>query len=124
MLPLRGLRIVELGHYIAGPFATRLLADLGAEVIKVEPPEGDPIRGWGSQVNGNAVWFSVHGRNKLSVTLDLADAVFDAGYVLHIDAAVENMRDSPSEVVVPLSAASAGRSHPGRRYIANFLYHM
>src|SRR5689334_7790693 len=70
-LPLAGLRVVELGHYIAAPFATRLLADLGAEVIKVEPPEGDPVRGWGSAVNGNAVWFSVHGRNKLSVTLDL-----------------------------------------------------
>jgi hypothetical protein len=67
---------------------------------------------------------SVGAGRELSVTLDLADAVFDAGYVLHIDAAVENMRDSPSEVVVPLSAASAGRSHPGRRYIANFLYHM
>src|SRR3954463_768688 len=73
-LPLAGLRILELGHYIAAPFATRLLADLGAEVIKVEPPEGDPVRGWGSQINGHAVWFSVHGRNKLSVTLDLKSA--------------------------------------------------
>jgi formyl-CoA transferase len=70
-LPLQGLKVVELGHYIAGPFATRLLADLGAEVIKVEPPEGDPIRGWGSRHNGHPVWFSIHGRNKLSVTLDL-----------------------------------------------------
>ena len=70
-LPLAGLKLVELGHYIAAPFATRLLADLGAEVIKVEPPGGDPVRGWGSNINGNAVWFSVHGRNKLSVTLDL-----------------------------------------------------
>lgn len=73
-LPLAGLKILELGHYIAAPFATRLLADLGAEVIKVEPPEGDPVRGWGSSVNGHAVWFSVHGRNKLSVTLDLKSA--------------------------------------------------
>ncbi|WP_159346626.1 CaiB/BaiF CoA transferase family protein [Roseomonas harenae] len=70
-LPLSGLRVVELGHYIAAPFATRLLADLGAEVIKVEPPEGDPHRDWGARVNGHAVWFSIHGRNKLSVTLDL-----------------------------------------------------
>ncbi len=74
MLPLAGLKIVELGHYIAGPFAARLLADLGAEVIKVEPPEGDPHRGWGSQVNGHAVWFSIHGRNKLCVSLDLKSA--------------------------------------------------
>lgn len=71
MLPLQGLKIVELGHYIAAPFCTRLLADLGAEVIKVEPPEGDPFRGWGAQKEGHSVWFSVHGRNKLSITLDL-----------------------------------------------------
>ena len=74
MLPLTGLKIVELGHYIAAPFATRLLADLGAEVIKVEPPEGDPVRGWGATHQGHPVWFSVHGRNKLSVTLDLKSA--------------------------------------------------
>jgi len=70
-LPLTGLRVIELGHYIAAPFATRLLADLGAEVIKVEPPEGDPVRDWGSKKDGHAVWFSVHGRNKLSVTANL-----------------------------------------------------
>lgn len=73
-LPLEGFRVLELGHYIAGPFAARLLADMGAEVIKVEPPEGDPHRGWGSQVNGNAVWFSIHGRNKTCVSLDLKSA--------------------------------------------------
>ena len=70
-LPLEGFKVLELGHYIAGPFAARLLADMGAEVIKVEPPEGDPHRGWGSQVDGHAVWFSIHGRNKLCVSLDL-----------------------------------------------------
>lgn len=69
--PLTGLKVLELGHYIAGPFCTRLLADLGAEVVKVEPPGGDPIRGWGAQKDGHAVWFSIHGRNKLSVELDL-----------------------------------------------------
>ncbi len=69
--PLVGLKVLELGHYIAGPFCTRVLADLGAEVVKVEPPGGDPMRGWGAQSNGHAVWFSIHGRNKLSVELDL-----------------------------------------------------
>ncbi|HEY3846160.1 MAG TPA: CoA transferase [Acetobacteraceae bacterium] len=69
--PLAGLKVVEIGHYIAAPFCTRILADLGAEVIKVEPPGGDPFRGWGAAVNGNSVWFSIHGRNKLSVVLDL-----------------------------------------------------
>ena len=69
--PLVGLKVVELGHYIAGPFCTRILADLGAEVIKVEPPGGDPFRGWGAMANGSSVWFSVQGRNKLSVELDI-----------------------------------------------------
>ena len=94
-LPLAGLRIVELGHYIAAPFATRLLADLGAEVIKVEPPEGDPVRGWGSAVDGNPVWFSIHGRNKLSVTLDLKDATDRtklAALCARADGLVENFR--------------------------------
>ncbi|MEQ8587290.1 MAG: CoA transferase [Thalassobaculaceae bacterium] len=46
--PLAGLRVLELGHFIAAPFATRVLADLGADVIKVEPPgKGDPVRSWG-----------------------------------------------------------------------------
>ncbi|MDB5373337.1 MAG: Formyl-CoA transferase [Belnapia sp.] len=99
-LPLAGLKIVELGHYIAAPFATRLLADLGAEVIKVEPPEGDPVRGWGSQVDGHAVWFSVHGRNKLSVTLDLKNPDDKAKLrklVGRADALVENFRPGQLE---------------------------
>jgi formyl-CoA transferase len=94
-LPLAGLKVLELGHYIAGPFATRLLADLGAEVIKVEPPEGDPIRGWGSRHNGHPVWFSIHGRNKLSVTLDLKSAEGRARMMKlagRADALVENYR--------------------------------
>lgn len=69
--PLVGLKVLEIGHYIAAPFCTRILADLGAEVIKIEPPGGDPFRGWGAMKNGSSVWFSIHGRNKLSVTLDL-----------------------------------------------------
>ncbi|RVT92149.1 CoA transferase [Rhodovarius crocodyli] len=94
-LPLEGLRVVELGHYIAAPFATRLLADLGAEVIKVEPPEGDPVRGWGSVKDGHPVWFSVHGRNKLSVTLDLKSEDGKAklrALCERADALVENFR--------------------------------
>src|ERR1700722_5847188 len=70
-LPLTGLRVLEIGHYIAAPFCTRILADLGAEVIKIEPPGGDPFRGWGAAKDGNSVWFSIHGRNKLSIELDL-----------------------------------------------------
>ena len=95
MLPLQGMKIVELGHYIAAPFCTRLLADLGAEVIKVEPPECDPFRGWGAQKDGHSVWFSVHGRNKLAVTADLKS---EAGQrrvkalCARADAVVENFR--------------------------------
>jgi formyl-CoA transferase len=118
MLPLSGLKVVELGHYIAAPFCTRLLADLGAEVIKVEPPEGDPFRGWGAQKDGHSVWFSVHGRNKLSVTLDLkseegkrrvralcarADAVvenFRPGYLERIGLSPESLQEENPRLVI------------------------
>jgi hypothetical protein len=65
---------------------------------------------------------SVGAGRKLSVTLDLADTLFDAGYKLHIDAAVEDMRDSPSEIVVPLTTDGAGKPIQGKRYIADFTY--
>ena len=64
--------VLELGHFVAAPFCTRLLADLGADVIKVEPPgAGDPVRQWGARHKGDSAWWSVHGRNKHCVTLDL-----------------------------------------------------
>ena len=70
--PLKGLRVVEFGHFIAAPFATRVLADMGAEIIKVEPPgTGDPVRSWGGQLDGNSLWWSSHARNKKSVSLNL-----------------------------------------------------
>ena len=52
--PLTGVRVLEIGHFVAAPFCTRLLGDLGADVIKVEPPRGDPVRQWGKQLNGAA----------------------------------------------------------------------
>ena len=93
--PLAGLRVLELAHFVAAPFATRLLADLGAEVIKVEPPTGDPVRQWGARHRNASLWWSVHGRNKRSITLDLKkpearQVVFDL--VRHCDALVENFR--------------------------------
>ncbi len=69
--PLTGLRVLEIGHFIAAPFGTRLLADLGADVIKIEPPSGDPIRQWGIHVDGNSPWWSQHARNKRCMTLNL-----------------------------------------------------
>lgn len=74
-----------------------------------------------SQVDG-ITGASVGAGRQLELTMDLADALFDAGYTLHIDAAVEDMRDSPNEVAVPLTAASAGTPASGRRYIADFTY--
>jgi formyl-CoA transferase len=71
--PLADLRVIEVGTLIAGPFCGQLLGDLGAEVIKVEPPgAGDPMRGWGrAKTAGKSLWWPVLGRNKKAVTLDL-----------------------------------------------------
>lgn len=71
-LPLTGLRVIELGQLIAGPFASKILAEFGADVIKVEPPTGgDPLRGWRLIHEGTSVWWAAHARNKRSLTLDL-----------------------------------------------------
>ena len=71
-LPLAGVKVVELGQLIAGPFAGKTLADFGAEVIKIEPPgEGDPLRKWRLLHQGTSVWWQVQSRNKQSVVLDL-----------------------------------------------------
>jgi formyl-CoA transferase len=71
--PLAGLRVVELGTLLAGPFCGQLLGDFGAEVIKVEPPgQGDPMRVWGREKsNGKSLWWPVVARNKKAITLDL-----------------------------------------------------
>ena len=70
--PLSGLRVIELGQLIAGPFAAKTLADFGAEVIKIETPgSGDPLRKWRLLKDGTSVWWQVQSRNKRSVALDL-----------------------------------------------------
>ena len=76
-----------------------------------------------AEING-ITGASVGAGRELQVTLDLADALFDAGYVLHVDAAVEDMRNSPSEIAVPLTSAGAGQAYSGRRYIASLTYDM
>ena len=68
---LDGLRVIEIGHFVAAPFATRILGDLGADIIKIEPFAGDPARQWGAQLDGQSLWWSMHGRNKRSVSIDL-----------------------------------------------------
>jgi formyl-CoA transferase len=73
--PLTDLRVIEMGQLLAGPFCGQLLADFGAEVIKLEPPgEGDPMREWGRErAKGHSPWFAVLGRNKKSATLNARD---------------------------------------------------
>src|SRR5215470_7223800 len=71
-LPLQGVKVIELGQLIAGPFCARMLAEFGAEVIKIEPPRiGDPLRKWRKLHDGTSLWWYAQARNKKSVTLDL-----------------------------------------------------
>jgi crotonobetainyl-CoA:carnitine CoA-transferase CaiB-like acyl-CoA transferase len=100
--PLARLRVLELGHFIAGPFCTRLMADLGADVIKVEAPgRGDPVRGWGEMQGGrSSIWWSVHGRNKRSITLNMKSARAKEvllALVRECDVLVENYRPGQLE---------------------------
>ncbi len=71
-LPLKGIKVIELGTLIAGPFCARMLAEFGAEVIKIEAPEGgDPLRKWRKMYEGTSLWWYVQARNKKSLTLNL-----------------------------------------------------
>ncbi|HYF08411.1 MAG TPA: CoA transferase, partial [Acetobacteraceae bacterium] len=74
-LPLAGVRVIEIAQNLAGPYAGEILATLGAEVLKIERPEGDDCRGWGPPfIGGAAATFQTVNRNKRSVTLDLKHA--------------------------------------------------
>ncbi len=94
--PLAGIRVLELGNFIAGPFAGQLLGDYGADVIKVEAPgEGDPMRHWGTTVDGDGLWWPTIGRNKRSVVADLRTADgqrFVQRLAATADVVVENFR--------------------------------
>jgi crotonobetainyl-CoA:carnitine CoA-transferase CaiB-like acyl-CoA transferase len=72
--PLQGLRVIELGQLLAGPFAGCMLGYFGAEVIKVEPPGGDPIRNWREVKDGTSLWWRSLARNKKCISLDLKTA--------------------------------------------------
>ncbi|AMY09908.1 Succinyl-CoA:(R)-benzylsuccinate CoA-transferase subunit BbsF [Luteitalea pratensis] len=94
--PLEGLRVLELGQLIAGPFSTMLLGYFGADVIKVEPPDGgDPLRTWRHVHNGTALWWYAMGRNKRCITADLRHEEARAlirRLVEQCDVVVENFR--------------------------------
>ncbi|RME95915.1 MAG: CoA transferase, partial [Alphaproteobacteria bacterium] len=70
--PLKDVRVIELGQLVAGPFCGQMFADMGADVIKVEPPgQGDPLREWGRE--GFPLWWSVCARGKRCITLNLRE---------------------------------------------------
>lgn len=94
--PLEGVRVLDLGTMIAGPVAATLLGDFGAEVVKVEQPQGgDPMRSIGPFANGESLWFSVESRNKKSLTIDLRLPEGQAllrELVAQVDVLIENFR--------------------------------
>jgi formyl-CoA transferase len=94
--PLHGVRVLELGSFIAGPFAGQLLGDYGADVIKIESPgDGDPMRHWGVTRDGDSLWWPAIGRNKRSVALDLRQAraqQLAARLAAQCDVVLENFR--------------------------------
>lgn len=96
MKPLSGIKVIELGTLIAGPFCTRILAEFGAEVVKIETPgEGDPLRSWRKIYEGTSLWWYLQARNKQSLTLNLkqAEAVeILKQLVADADIVVENFR--------------------------------
>ena len=99
--PLQGLKVVEMGTLIAGPYCGRLMAEFGAEVIKIETPgEGDPLRKWRKLHEGNSLWWYAQARNKKSVAVNLRDAEGQAvvrRLAATADVVVENFRPGTME---------------------------
>ena len=100
--PLQGLKVIEMGSFIAGPFCGQLLADFGADVIKLEPPgTGDAMRQWGvAKRDGKSLWWPVIARNKQSVTLDLRQPdgrELARRLIAQADVLVENFRPGTLE---------------------------
>jgi len=117
--PLDGIRVIELGQLLAGPFCGSMLAYFGAEVIKVESPDGgDPIRGWREVKDGTSLWWHSLGRNKKSVTIDLKSEKGRALVAKLIDTAdvvIENFRPGVMEKW-GLGPADVKRTNPGLIY--------
>jgi formyl-CoA transferase len=98
---LNGLRVVEMGQLIAGPFAAKTLGDFGADVIKIEPPgAGDPLRNWRMLQDGTSVWWQVQSRNKRSIALDLRNPEGQGiarQLIAQADVLIENFRPGTLE---------------------------
>ena len=119
-LPLAGVVVVEFGHSVAGPFAGQVLSDLGAEVVKIEKPEGDDARRWGPPfLDGVAATFQALNRNKRSVSANLRDpAVVDAlrRYIVdEVDVVVQNLRPGQADEL-GLGAAELVAAKPSLVY--------
>ncbi|HNG80554.1 MAG TPA: CaiB/BaiF CoA-transferase family protein [Burkholderiaceae bacterium] len=116
MQALQGLKVVEMGQLIAGPFAGKTLGDFGAEVIKIEPPgAGDPLRNWRLLQEGTSVWWQVQSRNKRSIALDLRQAEGQAiakRLIAEADVLIENFRPGTLEGW-GLSYEELARDNPG-----------
>lgn len=99
--PLSGIRVLEMGQLIAGPFAAKMLGEFGAEIIKIEPPgKGDPLRNWRLLHNGTSVWWQVQSRNKKSVSLDLRQPEAQdliRRLVQDVDVVIENFKPGTLE---------------------------
>ncbi|PKM33908.1 MAG: formyl-CoA transferase [Gammaproteobacteria bacterium HGW-Gammaproteobacteria-12] len=100
-MALQGLKVIEMGQLIAGPFASKLLGEFGADVIKIEPPGvGDPLRKWRKIKDGTSLWWHVQSRNKRSLTLDLKQTEAQdivRKLVAEADVLVENFRPGTLE---------------------------
>lgn len=116
MKALHGVRVLELGQLIAGPFAGSMLANFGAEVIKVEPPTvGDPMRSWRMMHEGTSLWWYGIARNKKSITLDLRKPEGRAllrQLIAQCDIVIENFRPGRLEEW-GLSYDELAKEHPG-----------
>ena len=99
--PLKGVRVIEMGQLIAGPFAGKTLGDFGADVIKIEAPDGgDPLRNWRMIKEGTSVWWQVQSRNKRSLALDLRSSEGQdvaRKLIAEADVLVENFRPGTLE---------------------------
>jgi crotonobetainyl-CoA:carnitine CoA-transferase CaiB-like acyl-CoA transferase len=124
MLPLSGVRVVEFCSTAAGPFCAMLLSDMGAEVVKVEPPEGDALRQWPPLTQGYSENFASLNRNKKSVALDLKDPVAAAlarRIALDCDVLVENNRPGVMDRL-GLGYASLSKEKPALVYCSISAY--
>ncbi|GAP38088.1 CaiB/BaiF CoA transferase family protein [Piscinibacter sakaiensis] len=114
--PLAGLKVVEMGQLIAGPFAGKTLGDFGAEVIKIEATgSGDPLRNWRLLQDGSSVWWQVQSRNKRSIALDLRQAEgqdIARRLVAEADVLIENFRPGTLEAW-GMDYATLSRDNPG-----------